>query len=95
MLVPSILNRISEIMFTFSYEVNGTQYTGTWYGPIPGLKEKLLKGEPLQVYYDPGDPQRAFLQGRILPVVTGLYLLMIATGLGIMVAAVLLHKEVR
>jgi hypothetical protein len=82
-LLPSRLDHIPEIMFTFLYEVNGVQYTGTWYGPIPRLKDKLLKGEDLDVYYNPENPAFAILQGKVLRSVIALDLAMITVGLAI------------
>lgn len=88
-LLPSRLDRIPEIMLTYQYEVNGVEYTGTWYGLIPGLKNKLLQAEQLEVYYDPSDPAVTFLQGKVPPVIVTLHLGMTAVGLTISTAALL------
>lgn len=86
-LLPSRLNRIPEIMLTYRYEVNGVEYTGTWYGLIPGLKNKLLQAEQLEVYYDPLDPTVTFLQGKVPPLVISVHLSLIILGWIIAAAA--------
>lgn len=88
-LLPSNLHRMEELMITYLYEVNGTRYQGTWYGPIPRLKDKLLKGEHIEVYYKPDEPSVTFLEGKVPPAVIGLNIGMTTLGLTIAAAALL------
>lgn len=61
-----------QLRFRYSYEVNGTKYVGTAYGPKPfrtssgkaadAMRKKYAVGNEVEVLYDVANPKTAYLE---------------------------------
>ena len=84
-----------EIRFRYSYEVNGTKYVGTAYGPTPfrtssgkaadAMRKKYAVGNEVDVLYDAANPKTAYLEspvsgGAVFLIIFGSVFLVAALG---------------